>query len=608
MGYLTRVSDENGYDGPYRIFQIVSCDPLLPLRQAGYGPLAGLTDVLGQEILTRCYWPERGGSGNHRFCRTEVKRSMLNLSRPRVCPLCLKEHQARLIEWDLASVACCPHHQTILIDQCPTCSSPLSWKHASVSRCGVCDADLSKSPMREADPGAVSLTSLMLSKAGMVVPSSQIDGPVEVPLNEMNLISVIQAVLFLGSHANGRGIGVGNWLCARLTAAAMHRVVASAASILFGWPGSYFEFLAKVREAWSGRTGLVYEFGSFYETLTKSLPGPQFDFLRNEFERFLTESWDGGFLSQKNRKLNVQASEVFIPKARAAEILHVRPKTIDQLHRTGSLEGVRRQMGGRHLVLIRTDSVRKYQYHQQSLMTAQETSTALGLSEKPLKDLVQEGLLLPSPTAPANRSRPYVFDQKDVEALLDLVFSGVVKCKPDQGYLSYSVAMRKLTAVGWTVSRLIKEIRDRGILVRGRDMCRVGVQQCVFGPADIERVIKMHAIAPQGLYTLPEVAEKLGLKQQVVYALVKSGKLPSSKEKRRGRSVTLVSDADVARFNRTYISAAKIAASHHTSSRYAIQMLRNKNVGPVTGPDIDGNRQVFFRRSDVPVAFSVRAR
>ncbi|WP_225892943.1 hypothetical protein [Methylomonas sp. LW13] len=93
--------------------------------------------------------------------------------------------------------------------------------------------------------------------------------------------------------------------------------------------------------------------------------------------------------------------------------------------------------------------------------------------------------------------------------------------------------------------------------------------------------------------SVDQAAKRLGLKQQVVYDLVRLRLLTTIQDHLPGRRVTQVSLDD---FQATYVSLAEYAKSEKRAPRCLLQALQVK---PVSGPMIDGSRQYFFRRSDL---------
>ena len=88
-------------------------------------------------------------------------------------------------------------------------------------------------------------------------------------------------------------------------------------------------------------------------------------------------------------------------------------------------------------------------------------------------------------------------------------------------------------------------------------------------------------------------AKALGLKQQVAYQLVQSGLLETDPPS--GKGVRISTD-QLQQFQANYVSLAELARIRGCSSRNLLEALPTK---PVTGPTVDGNRQYFYRRSEV---------
>jgi len=93
--------------------------------------------------------------------------------------------------------------------------------------------------------------------------------------------------------------------------------------------------------------------------------------------------------------------------------------------------------------------------------------------------------------------------------------------------------------------------------------------------------------------SVDEAAKRLGLKQQVVYDLVKRGFLVSIQDELFGRRVT---QAGLEDFRANYISLAEYAKSLNRAPRW---LLQTRPVKPISGPMIDGCRQYFFKRVDL---------
>lgn len=99
---------------------------------------------------------------------------------------------------------------------------------------------------------------------------------------------------------------------------------------------------------------------------------------------------------------------------------------------------------------------------------------------------------------------------------------------------------------------------------------------------------------------MDEAAKRLGLKQQVVYDLVKRVFLVCIQDELFGRRVT---QAGLEDFRANYISLAEYAKSLNRAPRWLLQTLLVK---PISGPMIDGCRQYFLRELIYAIDISKR--
>jgi len=93
-------------------------------------------------------------------------------------------------------------------------------------------------------------------------------------------------------------------------------------------------------------------------------------------------------------------------------------------------------------------------------------------------------------------------------------------------------------------------------------------------------------------------AKLLGMKEEVVYRLVATNLLIAIVAQRKGGiSYKRISLSSLEHFREQYVSLAALAKHKKTSAK---AMLRLIGARPVTGPNVDGARQYFYRRADIP--------
>lgn len=88
----------------------------------------------------------------------------------------------------------------------------------------------------------------------------------------------------------------------------------------------------------------------------------------------------------------------------------------------------------------------------------------------------------------------------------------------------------------------------------------------------------------------------LGIKQEVAYHLFRRGLLTACPDKAMGAVMTA---ADIQAFQNRFVLAKELARRIGSSSRAVIAALLAKGVKPVSGPDVDGGRQVIYEREAI---------
>ena len=606
LGYLARVSEANGYDSLFWLLEFSGCTPWLATRQQETLGLATMLGLLPQQISNRCYWPAATVPMTHQFMRSYVSRHMINLSKPRVCPACLDETGFRKCIWDFSLVACCSEHGTALIDYCPTCMHNFSWGKTGVDWCQECGAKLSEIDAPRAPREALDLTKLLLARLDKTGTTPDTTPTKFAPTRHLNTSEFLSTILFLGAHACGKGCGLGLQLSSRLSASAMLRLVDEAAQILSEWPSKFFSLLDGSRNTADQsftKSGITNDFGPMYEALTKTLADRRYSFLKHAFANYVRNEWDGGFVFAKNHRTGAYRSNCWVTRAGAARLLHTRGETISKIVATGQLKATTLQMGSRTLTLVDRASLARFQLRRQDHTSFTQLRFHLGLSEKTVRSLIERGYLRPAHGISCNASRPLVYPVEAVLNLLKVIPTGPFSIS-NRSLISFKKVARKLTSLGYAVVDVIELVLAKRLIVIAADEQQRGFAQCLFSAEAVAEFIRARPLTPPGWRTIPEAALAMGLKQQVVYHLVKNGCLAHSTKTLRGRRIRCIKNSEAEKFSQTYIPASKIAGALKTSPKQVIRTLAAQGIDPTTGPHIDGNRQCFFKCALLPTTVS----
>lgn len=597
-GYLLRVAEANGYDNWHWISRRAGLSPSFGIKAADLAPLAQIVGARKTILNRMCWWPVDGDERIkiHRVGSGHLHRSALRPHDPKYCPHCLTESGHMRFWWSLAVVPACPKHRVLLLDHCPSCGKPMEWKRPETLCCPCCGSDYRKAKAPKASDRLVTLSSFFLQALG--APSGTDFSKLPEVFTGLSADLAAELVYLLGGYATGLAKGKAHRLMAKATTQQVIDVFAGAGAILLDWPNGFRGLLRQVgsRQGISAtNSGLEREFGPFYKAL-HALRHKDCQFLHQEFSAYIQQEWSGGFLTSKNTRLATATpgSRRFVTRAEAARLLKIRPENLIRLLDRGQLQGVRRQMGKRQMVLIVHEGLSCAQSHVAELVTGKQIGNLLGLSKGPVRAILYRNLLRPARGPGIDGYCQPMYRRSDVEMLLGAVLGDAPPGREADDIISMESAIRKVTAVGLTIADIVQEVLCGRVQVAAQDIDQPGLKRALFIAADVEAMIQRNHVASGHRHTLPETAHRLGLKQQVLYHLVNVGLVASTQEQRGSRTIRMVEADERHRFSQTYISAAEIAMHLRTSPRSAVEEMRQQGITPITGPGVDGGRQWFF--------------
>lgn len=102
---------------------------------------------------------------------------------------------------------------------------------------------------------------------------------------------------------------------------------------------------------------------------------------------------------------------------------------------------------------------------------------------------------------------------------------------------------------------------------------------------------------PRAWLTIPELAERLRLKQEVAYHLVRVGLIPSDNVVLAGRPTRIVASATAYEFERTIETLSQRVARERIDPRQGLRFAAATGIELISGPRIDRGRQYFVRRA-----------
>lgn len=156
--------------------------------------------------------------------------SMKVQGRARICPDCLDEMMFARFLWNIKPYIACHVHQRLLVDGCPACGKPLSWRRPGLLQC-LCGASLRQGPRVYATPLQVMVASMLNERLMGQVPGS------EPAISGSDVETIATLSWFFGTDPN-----LSNWRSAYLAKPSVLEsgaIVERGGRTLSRWPSSF---------------------------------------------------------------------------------------------------------------------------------------------------------------------------------------------------------------------------------------------------------------------------------------------------------------------------------------------------------------------------------
>jgi hypothetical protein len=240
MGYILRLSEENGYLTPLSVLSRVGIRQISPHK---FTDIAKLTQ--SSPACVRSIGYHLGTKTRGRLCLLwhRVRPRDLQFNQAKLCPECVSEKGFIEAHFDLAVMIACPVHKRMLIDVCSRCYKNLQWSRPGLVECS-CGASLSVGRVQFIDTAVADLLDVVRRKV-LRLPAA-LECQSRIPLDQfgsMDLRSIISTIMALGTIESKpiRSLTVDHW----------EHFVLLAASICSDWPNNFERLLEKLT---SGRT------------------------------------------------------------------------------------------------------------------------------------------------------------------------------------------------------------------------------------------------------------------------------------------------------------------------------------------------------------------
>lgn len=516
----------------------------------------------------------------------------------RFCPHCLASRQCWLIGWEVLFADACAACGCWLVDTCSACTAQISWKRDRLLQC-TCGKYLVDEQACAAPAAVVRLSQSLQSVAMGLRPSCT---PV---LKGLSLGQCGRLIRLLGTYGNDNGHHLPQKVNHIDSLQVSWPITSMAAEILESWPAGLARLLENLRGHGNveDQGKLAKAFRGFYSALYKGFRDAEFDFVRTAFENYVAAHWTGA-IGKRNRRLDesVLRNMSWIPANHACLVLDVSRRRLNDLIQEGHLQGEKRLTAGhREFIVVKRSDVETLALTQDDGVSLLDASLRLGLKKQRLLALLH--IICPQAKKLGAQGCPWAIPVNWIERWETLLRTQVQAESIDATTVALGHLIRYWPWTGEQIGHLLVDILTSEIVPAGVLRSGKGVGTLVLHVHDLNHWFSGKQRVPCAELTIPAIALRIGVKQEVVYALVRSGLLQATPRKIGRRLEQRVKVTILEAFEQRYILGRDIAQLLGRSPRAVAEFLVADGVRPVAGPGVDNCRQIVFQRDAICECF-----
>ncbi|MBO6557560.1 MAG: TniQ family protein [Pseudomonadales bacterium] len=500
--------------------------------------------------------------------------------RPKICPVCVKEHGYWRTRWELKASSCCPVHGQWLVNQCPSCQRDLHFDIKTTTRC-ECGEPLTM-PRADHSPPPDEVLKLQRFLEG------------EIP-NDENFLVLQPSELTLSRRSELVWF-FAKWHFAREKSCGrdwdkdsdIQAFISAAEGLMLGKPG-FWLFLKRLGGVGSKSEDDEGMLNWFYRKFIDEFPEDNFSVLHRHLIEYLHEYWQQP-LNRRNSLFteDERKNHPWIPITQAKRESGLSKTAILKAVDQGLVRSNVYSAGSRTMTSVyRPDLERRYE-RILDIIDAKEGACLLGLTKKQFRMLAQNEYFSHAISPYENGHASWQFSRSELRRFGRMFADEVTHIDNDWWELPRVIrfiAPREENPLLKIIEALgLGEIR--GVRLSG-DIGFAGVR---FNPEIIEGWYR--SWRTNGRMSIVDVAKRLGINQEFAYQLLNLGYIQHSMEGK----LRWISEDDLELFENQYVILSKLAKQTGTSSAALAKHIRQRGVSSCGGSKSHHLRQKLYQR------------
>jgi predicted site-specific integrase-resolvase len=540
----------------------------------------------------------------------------------KMCPLCWKERHVTLLPWLIRHITTCHIHQILLVDACAICHQPLRIDRVR-GCCRTCATALGDLPVISITehPASLDLTntlwSALLNEQGEFVPSD-VSIAQDHPLRFMHpwtfLTFLWQGFQLLSMYDRDNPLFQGDLLPANriwtrplrglrtATVEQMHGALVAMWRLLIHWPETWYSGLERIAK----KQVDAFDMRPFPAALAERFQGPEWHWLHQAWAQFMqwemrtnaaVVPWLRYYRAMYQRS---HETPPLLSKREAARVLGVAEKRLQHLIDEGQVHPTATppRFSQRPWQLLEAAGVYQLRSVRDQYFTLAQTAMYIGTSDEQIVALVRAGLLEAEHGPLVDGQSIWRFEPQSVTTCLEQLIGHLpvrAVSMADHTLVRYFPHIqRTVTGMRCRFPRLLEDLRD-GTLPAARLTNQMSLTAIWCTAKDLVRYLATVRRRANMPLSVAAVCERLGCKAMTLKQLHASGLLLPIAQGDGGRCKYL--EDDVHTFLERYITSDEAATLLGVTQVTAQNWARLGQIPVVIGPCIDGSHVYRFEKA-----------
>ena len=585
-GYLLRLSEINGLRSPISILKLA--DVSEGRIRCAEQPVEVLSTVTGHDKNILAHLPLTNPVSNiQQVSGHPVSKGYSILTKPKICPCCIKDLNYVPAFWDLIAIRGCCKHQQSLISSCPHCNSDLTWTRQGLLTC-ECGGDLS-----ELTGSSISLEELEFLKIidakfkGVTLDDQEsVTGLPFKHLTNISLSTILAIVHTMGSMH----LLIENKVV-RAKACTNNEEVTYALEILKDWPNNFFKFLHRVGVQYGkNSTGLDGQFSFFTQRFFKrGYPPHEIKFLKDAFIEFGQKHWGKAFVySNMQIKKNVTDKSNFVGVTDFAKVMGVTLTAVKTMIRDGRL--ITKTLSGKKIdkEIIDLEKSNVKFPRMNNTMGAREAGRWIGLPVPVLKKLRVFGCY----KAEHLTLNAHSFCLEDLGSLKQRILDCQKPITFNDELISLSTIMLKSYRNLGIKASIVKNILNQSLACFGSEKEIGNIQVKVL---DLDSMVDKILTLNRDWLTVKQTATVLSCDTGIIITMLGSGLI----EGQNLKGVNQINKESAFAFRRKYISLSHLAVTFNLGVKALLVLCSQNQLMVLQVRRKSNGNQTFIEKSKI---------